>query len=116
MRNQSNLFRKSCKSHNHYLNNPMFVSAIKEGLIDTLTIDQLSIKKDGNKLSERKTKKFYCIFKTINFGLMYGLTGSNGFQPNQSERNSNQDDIIDSFKYLYPTLLKMPPAVVRVVC
>lgn len=54
-----------------YFKNNMFINAASNGLFKGITVDQLSFKKDGNKLGKRKVQKYYRFFKSINFGIMY---------------------------------------------
>lgn len=54
-----------------YFKNNRFINAASNGLFKGITVDQLSLKKDGNKLGKRKVQKYYRFFKSINFGIMY---------------------------------------------
>ena len=54
-----------------YFKNNRFINAVSNGLFKGVTIDQLSLKKDNNKLGKRKVQKYYRFFKSINFGIVY---------------------------------------------
>ena len=54
-----------------YFKNKMFLNAASNGLFIGITVDQLSLKKDGNKLGKRRVQKYHRFFKSISFGIVY---------------------------------------------
>ena len=77
-----------------YFKNNRFINAASNGLFKGITVDQLSLKKDGNKLGKRKVQKYYRFFKSINFGIMYSGGPIMTYDETDNLRHARQDHTI----------------------
>lgn len=105
-----------------YFKNKMFLNAASNELFKGITVDQLSLKKDGNKLGKRRVQKYYRFFKSINFGIMYSGGPIMTYDETDNLRHARQGHTIKGMTaslcaydaYWANSIVRNPQAVVSV--